>query len=309
MGTHLPIWKPAGWVIVTHTHPDHVGLAGWICERWDAPLWMSMTDYFVARHWSQPDPADAGGATGEPAVRHFAAHGLQDPEALDQIRQRASYYPNLVGPVPASFRRLMHGDTLTIGGRPWQVIVGYGHAPEHVSLSCDALRVLISGDMVLPRISTNVSVFNFEPEADPLPLYLKSLDRYADLPQDTLVLPSHGKPFRGLHERIRQQHEHHAERLAEVVEVAPRPVGRDRTGIVPAPADLHHSRSPWARPLRTCTPCISMENSGAARATTASTASRQCKPAAGSAGLGMQAGGGGFSATLALGTSSLSASL
>lgn len=233
----LPVLR----VIVTHMHPDHVGLAGWICERWDAPLWMSMTDYFVARHWSQPDPADAGGATGEPAVRHFAAHGLQDPEALDQIRQRASYYPNLVGPVPASFRRLMHGDTLTIGGRPWQVIVGYGHAPEHVSLSCDALRVLISGDMVLPRISTNVSVFNFEPEADPLPLYLKSLDRYADLPQDTLVLPSHGKPFRGLHERIRQQHEHHAERLAEVVEACATP--KSAAEIVPVlfrrQLDLH----------------------------------------------------------------------
>lgn len=213
-------------VIVTHMHPDHVGLAGWICERWKSPLWMSMTDYFVARHWAQPDSGDhsGGGPNGEAAVVHFSRHGMQDPESLEQIRQRAGYYTSLVEPLPGSFRRLIHGDRITIGGREWRVIVGYGHAPEHVSLYCDDPGVLISGDMVLPRISTNVSVFHFEPEANPLPLYLDSLDRYADLPEDTLILPSHGKPFRGLHERIRQQHEHHAERLAEVVEACAEPL-------------------------------------------------------------------------------------
>lgn len=218
----LPVLR----VIVTHMHPDHVGLAGWICERWKSPLWMSMTDYFVARHWAQPDSGDhsGGGPNGEAAVVHFSRHGMQDPESLEQIRQRAGYYTSLVEPLPGSFRRLIHGDRITIGGREWRVIVGYGHAPEHVSLYCDDLGVLISGDMVLPRISTNVSVFHFEPEANPLPLYLDSLDRYADLPEDTLILPSHGKPFRGLHERIRQQHEHHAERLAEVVEACAEPL-------------------------------------------------------------------------------------
>lgn len=218
----LPVLR----VIVTHMHPDHVGLAGWICERWKSPLWISMTDYFVARHWAQPDSGDhsGGGPNGEAAVVHFSRHGMQDPESLEQIRQRAGYYTSLVEPLPGSFRRLIHGDRITIGGREWRVIVGYGHAPEHVSLYCDDLGVLISGDMVLPRISTNVSVFHFEPEANPLPLYLDSLDRYADLPEDTLILPSHGKPFRGLHERIRQQHEHHAERLAEVVEACAEPL-------------------------------------------------------------------------------------
>ena len=218
----LPVLR----VIVTHMHPDHVGLAGWICERWKSPLWMSMTDYFVARHWAQPDSGDhsGGGPNGEAAVVHFSRHGMQDPESLEQIRQRAGYYTSLVEPLPGSFRRLIHGDRISIGGREWRVIVGYGHAPEHLSLYCDDLGVLISGDMVLPRISTNVSVFHFEPEANPLPLYLDSLDRYADLPEDTLILPSHGKPFRGLHERIRQQHEHHAERLAEVVEACAEPL-------------------------------------------------------------------------------------
>src|SRR5699024_2533690 len=111
-----------------------------------------------------------------------------------------------------------HGSSITVGGREWRVIVGYGHAPEHASLYCSTTHVLISGDMLLPRISTNVSVFNYEPDGNPLPLYLNSLRAYDDLPDDTLVLPSHGRPFRGIHERVAQQHAHHAERLQDVLE-------------------------------------------------------------------------------------------
>ncbi|CAM5206582.1 Glyoxylase-like metal-dependent hydrolase (Beta-lactamase superfamily II) OS=Castellaniella defragrans OX=75697 GN=HNR28_002194 PE=4 SV=1 [Castellaniella denitrificans] len=117
----------------------------------------------------------------------------------------------------------MHGQEVSIGGRGWRVIVGYGHAPEHVSLWCPDLGTLISGDMVLPRISTNVSVFDLEPESDPLRLYLDSLSAYDDLPGDTLVLPSHGRPFRGLHRRIAQQRAHHAERLDEVLAACEQP--------------------------------------------------------------------------------------
>ena len=210
----LPVLR----VIVTHMHPDHVGLAHWLCERWQAPLWMTMTDFMTARLWSQGKGAGGANTGGESLVRHFARHGLSDPDLQEQLRGRASYYPSLVPAVPQRFVRMMDGDKVRIGGQDWRVVVGYGHAPEHASLSCDSLRVLISGDMVLPRISTNVSVPDHEPEADPLRLYLSSLDRYEGLADDTLVLPSHGRPFRGLHERIAQQHAHHAERLQEVVD-------------------------------------------------------------------------------------------
>lgn len=211
----LPVLR----VLATHMHPDHIGLAKWLCDRWNAPLWITMTEFMTARLWSRPPLAETaeGGAGGEMALQHFVRHGLADPEAQEQIGKRGSYYPSLVPDAPASFRRIMDGDQIAIGGRSWRVIVGYGHSPEHASLYCDTLQTLISGDMVLPRISTNISVFSFEPEANPLPLYLKSLKRFDGLPEDTLVLPSHGRPFKGLHERITQQHTHHAERLDEVM--------------------------------------------------------------------------------------------
>lgn len=202
-------------VLVTHMHPDHVGLSGWLCERFDAPLLMTLTDYTTARLFSQSGVQ--GGATGgENAARFFRRHGVLDDDALQQLRERRTYYASLVPTVPQAFDRIADDDVLEIGGHRWRVIIGQGHAPEHASLYCAELGVFISGDMVLPRISTNVSVNDMEPNADPLDLYLRSLDKYEFMPADTLVLPSHGKPFHGLHTRIRQQRDHHAERLAEV---------------------------------------------------------------------------------------------
>ena len=207
----LPITR----VIVTHMHPDHVGLAGWLCEKWQVPLFMSMTDYMVSKLWTANSTAGAG-TGGEMAVEHFARHGLIDKDAQEKIRQRANYYPGLVSKPPSAYYRLMDGQQLKLGDFVWELISGYGHAPEHIALFCPSLNLLISGDMILPKISTNVSVFDYEPEANPLPLYLESLNKYDHIPEDVLVLPSHGRPFRGVHERIRQQHEHHKERLEEV---------------------------------------------------------------------------------------------
>ena len=118
---------------------------------------------------------------------------------------------------------MLDGDRIRIGGHIWQTIVGYGHAPEHMALFCQDLKVLISGDMLLPRISTNISVFDLEPMSNPLPLYLRSIASFNPLPEDTLILPSHGKPFTGLHERVNQQQEHHRDRLAEVLEACVTP--------------------------------------------------------------------------------------
>ena len=206
--------RPILRVLVTHMHPDHVGLAHWLCERWNAPLWMSATDYYAARLGSQ----STTGFGGPDAAGFFASHGLSDPEAVDKIRGRTRYYPSMVPAMPSRFHRLMDGASVRIGAHDWQCISGYGHAPEHMALHCPTLGVLLGGDMMLPRISTNVSVFDIEPESNPLKLFLDSVDRFATLPADTLTLPSHGKPFRGLHARIRQLHDHHRDRLSEVLQ-------------------------------------------------------------------------------------------
>ncbi|MBK7613493.1 MAG: MBL fold metallo-hydrolase [Burkholderiales bacterium] len=247
----LPVLR----VLVTHMHPDHIGLANWLCERWGRPadstrpvfddsqdcrLWISGTDWNAARIAS----GLRSGFAGEPAVRHFQRNGMSNPEWLQQLRQRSSYYNTLVPEVPHKYRRLMDGMHVTIGDQEWVCIAGYGHAPEHIAFHCPALGVLISGDMVLPRISTNVSVIDLEPEANPLPLYLSSITEMLALPADTLVLPSHGRPFLGLHTRIEQLCQHHDERFAEVLEAcaeAPQSAFDLLPVLFKRPLDLHQT--------------------------------------------------------------------
>ena len=244
--------RPLLRLVATHFHPDHLGLAHWLADggtrrRWSAPLWMSATEWTIGRLLSQTK-GDLGDEAGERTAAHFARHGLVDPESLAKVRARgAGYYAKLVPAVPPSYRRLQHGQSIAIGPhgakRVFEVIVGHGHAPEHVSLYCDDDRLLVSGDMVLPRISTNVSVFEVEPEGNPLPQYLHSLDRYLHLPEDTLVLPSHGKPFTGLHQRIAQQHAHHQARLDDVLAACARPASAaDIVPVLfPRELDLHQT--------------------------------------------------------------------
>jgi glyoxylase-like metal-dependent hydrolase (beta-lactamase superfamily II) len=126
--------------------------------------------------------------------------------------------------VPAAFRRLADGAAIDIGGREWRVVVGEGHAPEHACLYCAEAAALIAGDQVLPRISPNISVPPYEPEADPLARYLASLLRLrAAVPPETLVLPSHDLPFFGLHLRIDALAAHHRARCAAILAACERP--------------------------------------------------------------------------------------
>lgn len=229
--------QPLVRVIATHCHPDHVGLSGYLSERFDAPFWATTGEFAFMRMMAAALP----GVDGPSAIPHFERHGLLDAAMLEQMRSRRNYYPSLVPSVPQSYTRLQDGQIVAIGGHDWRVITGFGHSPEHASFYCAALNVLMSGDMVLPRISTNVSVFAVEPEGNPLQLYLDSLDKFADLPQDVLVLPAHGKPFRGLHTRIAQLRAHHVARLAEVSAACATP--RTAADIVPImfrrPLDAH----------------------------------------------------------------------
>ena len=198
--------------IVTHFHPDHLGLAAWLEAETGAPLWMTQGEYLTAHLIAESVPP-----FGIPSMLDlFRAHGLDDMR-LAALEKRGNAYKRGVPAIPATYHRLHAGDVVRIGDHNWRIIVGHGHAPEHASLYCAALGVLIAGDMLLPRISTNVSAYAAAPDYDALGAYLASIERLTELPADTLVLPSHGRPFRGLHARVVELHQHHAERCADLL--------------------------------------------------------------------------------------------
>lgn len=193
--------------IVTHCHPDHLGLAAWLEAETGAGLWIAQGEYLAAHMMVE----QIAGYRIESMVEFFRRHGLEQAR-IDALVERGNGYKRGVPAIPATYRRLFDGQVLKVGDHEWRTMVGHGHAPEHMSLYCAELGVLISGDMLLPRISTNIAVMASTPQADPLGLFLASIDRFRALPADTLVLPSHGKPFRGLHARVDQLHAHHAHR-------------------------------------------------------------------------------------------------
>jgi glyoxylase-like metal-dependent hydrolase (beta-lactamase superfamily II) len=204
--------KPVTRVIVTHYHPDHIGLADWLTQRWQAPLWVTEKEWLSARVMSRGDEDFA------PVRRGFARRAGLDDTAAELFGERESSYRRGVPSVPASFQRLADGMTVEIGGREWRVIVGEGHAPELACLYCAETGVLIAGDQVLPRISPNISVQAHEPDGDPLARYLASLAKLRDaVPPETLTLPSHNLPFFGLHTRIESLAAHHRARCGEVI--------------------------------------------------------------------------------------------
>ena len=204
--------EPIRRVLVTHLHPDHIGQAGWLCERWQVPLAMSRTEYYQARVFSQPD---ARGPSWQ-ADAFYRGAGLlgEEYDALRERTQRGGGYAEMVTPLPPSYERLKEGDRLRLADTDFTVRVGAGHSPEHVCLYSAERDLLVAGDQVLPSITSNVSVHANEPEADPLSEWLASHERFLELPDETLVLPAHGLPFRGLRRRLRDLVDHHEERMA-----------------------------------------------------------------------------------------------
>ena len=204
--------QPVVRVLVTHFHPDHMGNAEWLTQRFGVELWCPQAEWLMAQLAWQ----GMGGNDAAKRLDHYRRHGV-GPEQIEGFRGRGNHYRQLVPTVVPQLRTVREGDVLIIGGRRWHAFTVLGHAPEHACLFCPEANVLISGDQVLPKITTNVSVWPDQPRGNPLRLYLDSLQRFRPLPGDTLVLPSHGLPFRGLHHRLDYLRQHHDERSAETV--------------------------------------------------------------------------------------------
>lgn len=196
-------------VIASHCHPDHIGLAGWLCERFDVELETTQTEYLDALRYR----LDPGALAAKPYRDFYLSHGLS-ASTTDVLLNRGLHYLKMVSELPRTFRRLMAGETILIGGRRFEVLTGAGHSAEQAMLHCRESGFVLCADQVLAKITPNISVETIDPNGDPLGAYLRSLASLKqDLAPEILALPGHNLPFVGLPERIDDLNRHHRSRL------------------------------------------------------------------------------------------------
>ena len=231
--------RPVKRVILTHYHPDHAGNAAWLCSRYGAEFWTTQGEYLTAHAVR----SSGAGYTADAVLSVFRKNGL-DEERAARMRTSRNRYAELVPEFPFSYRRIIEDDQIEVGKHRWRASIGHGHAPEHLSLFSESLNTVIAGDMLLSTISTNVSVWSIDPEGDPLRLFLDSIARYRELPDDVLVLPSHGKPFRGAHRRVSELEKHHQARFQDVMDSLkekPKSAGELLGVLFRRPLDTHQT--------------------------------------------------------------------
>ena len=203
-------------VICTHFHSDHAGVAAWLSERFECPVYMTASEFQALHLTVRPDQAPDWSF-----LDFYRKAGFEPEQAVQlfEVIQNANFSPARL----TSYRRLRGGDRLNIGGRSWQVVIGRGHSPEHACLFAEDDGLLISGDQVLPRITSTVGVHPTEPQADPLRDWLDSIEHLRVIPDSVLVLPAHERPFFNLHQRLDQLDAHHRDQLALLLATCDQP--------------------------------------------------------------------------------------
>lgn len=245
--------RPITRVIVTHHHPDHVGLAGWLQSEFGSELWTSRTSWLFARMLT----LDRHDGQKDETLAHYRAGGMAAALYQKRLGEKPFQYSDIVAPMPLGFKRIQQGEVIEIGGRRWDVHMGNGHAPEHATFWCQDEPLLLAGDQILSSISPNIGVYATEPEADPVAEWLEACERLSQFAtEDHLVLPGHKLPFTGLPARMRALIENHHSALDRLLEhvstpktaaecftiLFKRPIGEGEYGLalVESMAHLNH---------------------------------------------------------------------
>lgn len=203
---------PITGVIATHYHPDHSGQAGWICDKFACPLYMSQTEWLLAR-WLSTEHTNS---YREMIADYYRAAGTPD-EIYKVLTERGNSFLRTCDEIPSTYHRLTDGQTLKIGRREWKIVIGRGHAPEMVLMYDAAGKLLISADQVVARITPNISIWAFDTDSNPLKDFIDSSDNLPKIiPNDVQVLPGHGRPFENFHEKIGTYNPFHFKRLQKL---------------------------------------------------------------------------------------------
>jgi len=205
--------KPISRLICTHHHPDHVGNAGWLAEQTGAKIWSSRTAWLMARMLT----LDVQERATPEQLAFFRGAGMAQEIFEARANDRPYNFADVVAPIPLGLRRLVEAETVEMGRRSWQVRMGNGHAPEHVTLWSTDGELVLAGDQILPGISPNLGVYPTEPEADPVGAWLEACARLREAATDSaLCLPGHKLPFTHVATRLGQLIENHHQALARL---------------------------------------------------------------------------------------------